>query len=279
MFQLHNLKDKTKSAIRNWSQNIDVNNYEIHRDRLDGIRLRKLNKFILLNPDFDGLRDQLETHFSINDLRSSDLPSKLRLRIIFKHMLVDIPDNEEWVIDDLYDDISPSMFDLYTLQEERKEIERLIPKVVKTAPMVRRLKEINQNQDLIHQLGFRTFEELVKELLIHKGYEVELTPITHDRGHDLVAIKRIDGLAFKLVIECKRYASHRAVGVSKVREFCDVIEREEANKGIMITTSYYSRESLKRKNEKGNLLDLLDGKDIEGWIDDYVNNRAIVVKT
>lgn len=275
MFQFYNFKEKTKSALRNLSQNMDANNDEIHRDRLEGIRFRKLNKFIRLNSDFEGLLDQLETHFTINDLRSSDLLSKQRFRLIFKHMFFDIPDNEEWVIDDLYDDINPSMFDLLTLQEEQKEVERLTPKVVKTKPIVRRLKEINHNQDLMHQLGFRTFEELVKELLIHKGYEVVLTPVTHDRGHDLMATKEIDGLLFKIVVEFKRYSSHRVVGIAKVREFCDVIAREKANKGIMITTSYYSREAKKRKEEKGDILELLSGKEIEAWIRDYIDNRPL----
>src|SRR5260370_22506117 len=89
----------------------------------------------------------------------------------------------------------------------------------------------------------RKFEELVAELFKSKGYEVQLTPATRDGGLDIYAIRRDELGTALVVIECKRYAADRKVGVGVVRGLYGVVEEKAATKGIIATTSYFSADA------------------------------------
>lgn len=96
----------------------------------------------------------------------------------------------------------------------------------------------------LYQLTPRKFEELVARITERIGYEVELTPATGDGGRDIIA-KRKDWTGRELLlIECKRYSSSQPVKVGIVRSLYGVIEHEEASRGLIVTTSYFSKGSV-----------------------------------
>lgn len=103
--------------------------------------------------------------------------------------------------------------------------------------LVRRLAE---RPELMRELNPRKFEELIAELLKDKGYEVILTPPSRDGGRDILAIRRDDiGTALTLV-ECKRYAERNRVGVDIVRGLYGVVSEQNATRGLIATTSYFT---------------------------------------
>lgn len=118
----------------------------------------------------------------------------------------------------------------------------------------------------------RKFEELVAELWSKFGYEVELTKATRDGGRDVVAIsKRL--VQVKYLIECKRPAPGKVVGVRAVRELFGVKSDEGATKAILATTAHFSRDALllfQRHRWE------LEPRDLEGvleWIREYLQLR------
>lgn len=93
--------------------------------------------------------------------------------------------------------------------------------------------------------------------MLKQGFEVELSKQTRDNGYDILALKNVIGLSpVKYLVECKRYAEKRKVGVELIRSFKEVLQTENANKGIIATTSYFTKPALIKQNEIPYLLDL-----------------------
>lgn len=103
--------------------------------------------------------------------------------------------------------------------------------------LIRRLAE---RPELMRELNSRKFEELIAELLQDKGYEVTLTPPSKDGGCDIFAIKRDDIGSALTLVECKRYAESNKVGVEIVRGLYGVVSAEQATRGLIATTSYFT---------------------------------------
>jgi hypothetical protein len=85
----------------------------------------------------------------------------------------------------------------------------------------------------------RQFEELVAELFDGFGFSVELTARTKDGGKDIVAIDH-SVANVKYLIECKRYAEGKKVGVHTTRALHGVVIDHGATKGILATTADFT---------------------------------------
>ncbi|GAB5473561.1 MAG: hypothetical protein Mars2KO_16600 [Maribacter sp.] len=129
------------------------------------------------------------------------------------------------------------------------------------------ITNIYNDNEILYTIDPNKFEEVIGELLYSKGFEVNISQKTRDGGYDILAITKQGGIPFKMLVECKRYKN--TVGVGIVRSFCDVIETEKANKGILVTTSYFSKPAVERKSKKGGLLDLVNKDGIIDWIAEY----------
>jgi len=126
----------------------------------------------------------------------------------------------------------------------------------------------HQDQTLL-QLEPHIFEEVVAELLRSQGFEVNLTKRTRDGGYDLVALTKQGGFPLKFLVECKRYTTEK-IGIEIVRNLMYVVKQEEANKGIIATTSYFSKDAhVHQQSTHPYLLDLRDRTDILSWIQQY----------
>lgn len=81
------------------------------------------------------------------------------------------------------------------------------------------------------------------------GYNVQLTKRTRDGGKDLIILN--SSLLGNLVIyaECKKYAPKHPVNIGLVKELYGTVEADRATAGIMVTTSYFSRDA-RRFQEK-----------------------------
>lgn len=152
-------------------------------------------------------------------------------------------------------------------QFEEGEEARVIQVVNNTKIII---ADIYKNEELLNTIDPTRFEEIIAEMLYKKGFEVNLTKQTRDGGYDILALSKIAGMPLKFLVECKRHRKDRPVGISIIRSFCDVIKEENANKGMIFTTSYFSSEAKKRQLKVGTMLDLNDRNDVIKWVREYL---------
>ncbi|SIQ77255.1 restriction endonuclease [Chryseobacterium sp. RU33C] len=139
------------------------------------------------------------------------------------------------------------------------------------------LFEIYLNNEKLYKISPREFEKVIAELLYNNGFEVELTKQTRDNGFDILALKHVDNLSpIKYLVECKRHSPHRKIDVGIIRSFKEVIQTEQANKGLIVTTSYFSRDAIKKQKETPYLLDYKDKDDLINWVNEYYNQKNLI---
>lgn len=128
------------------------------------------------------------------------------------------------------------------------------------------LMRLRDQPSLIHEIPGRKFEELVAELLRLQGYRVTLTQRSRDGGKDMFAHKD-DGVVKSLfLVECKRYAPQKLVGVKLVREFWGVIEADRATGGVLVTTSGFTLDAQRFQGTVEHRLTLRDYTAIQQWL-------------
>jgi len=130
--------------------------------------------------------------------------------------------------------------------------------VEKTIPQIDWREKLNTY--LVESLSPAAFERLVQRILRETGFvQVEVTGRTSDGGIDGTGIAKINGiLSFKIVFQCKRYRG--GVGANEIRDFRGAMQGR-ADKGLFITTGYFTREAMKEATRDGALaIDIVDGE-------------------
>ena len=123
----------------------------------------------------------------------------------------------------------------------------------------------------IYKLPPRKFEELVADLLVDLGYEVELTPATHDGGKDILAQIATPHGKLLCLVEAKKYRADRPVGVALVRQLYGTLIDADATSAMLVTTSYFSREAKIFQHRHKYRLTLHDYGNVVHWIRGYKN--------
>ena len=120
------------------------------------------------------------------------------------------------------------------------------------------------------------FEKLVVLLLQKMGYggEVKNSGIVTQRSNDggIDGIIKEDILGFgRINIQAKRYKVDCAIGREEIQRFVGALAVAQSNKGVFITTSYFSRGAIEYvENLYGNTtVVLIDGKSLASYIYDY----------
>ena len=169
------------------------------------------------------------------------------------------------------------LFKEYDLEEISSEGESADTKeksrVVNESNRIKKIiTDIYYDNSTLLKIGPRQFEEMIAELLYSQGFEVQLTKQTRDNGYDILALKGIKGLTpMKVLVECKRFSSKK-VGIELIRSFKEVLATEDANRGIIVTTSYFTRDAQKKQKETPYLLDFKDKDQVIQWVEDYKLN-------
>lgn len=128
------------------------------------------------------------------------------------------------------------------------------------------LKRLEENIDLACELSPRKFEELVAELFARQGYAVELTPASKDGGKDIYVAKRDSIGSFMYLVECKRYALPKPVGVKVVRALHGTVQAERATAGVLVTTSTFTKGARDFQQTVEYQLSLRDYAELHRWI-------------
>ncbi|WNN53243.1 restriction endonuclease [Hafnia alvei] len=113
----------------------------------------------------------------------------------------------------------------------------------------------------------REFELLTAYLYKKKGYIVTITPRSRDGGYDILAEKKSDRQYERLYIECKRYTEN--VGVKITRNVLGLLSIENATKGVVVTSSYFTK-SARNEAQKSNRLELININEFDKDMREYV---------
>lgn len=134
---------------------------------------------------------------------------------------------------------------------------------------------LNKNPKKLYDLRPRQFEELICEVLKSFGWDVELTKATRDGGYDIFAIsKDIAGVSSSWIIECKKHAPERKVGIEYVRSLCGVKNDKKVANAMIATTSFFTSGVLKAKQSRYDL-ELKDYDGIVEWLNvSYKKDQA-----
>lgn len=144
------------------------------------------------------------------------------------------------------------------------------PIVLATSAMHERLIGLHRDPGSLRTIERRQFEEIIAELFGSFGYSVELTSQTRDGGRDVIAIGSNEDIRTKFLIECKRPDPGRPVGVGVVRQLLGVVDDEKATKGILVATTYFSKDAKAFEERNQWRLELKEFDAIASWIDRYV---------
>jgi len=134
----------------------------------------------------------------------------------------------------------------------------------------------NEILDTILNKTPREFEKLVVTLLQEMGYggkvkaAGQVTQYSNDKGIDGIIKEDVLGLG-RIYIQAKRYARNNVIQRQDIQKFVGALAVAQSNKGVFITTSYYSKGAVEyAENLNGNTtLVLIDGNKLAGYIYDY----------
>jgi restriction system protein len=120
---------------------------------------------------------------------------------------------------------------------------------------------------LLLELSPRQFECLVERTYDALGYSTVLTAPQKDGGRDILADQSAPSRRETLRIECKRYG--RPVSVCVLRALLGVVSSEKANKGVVVTTSHFTRCALEfgRSNPR---IELIDGPTLVSLVNEHL---------
>lgn len=135
------------------------------------------------------------------------------------------------------------------------------------------IEQLHKNPDALKVINRRRFEEIVAELWDGFGYEVELTKQTRDGGVDVIAIKRRE-VDVKFMIQCKRPDPGNPVQLWAVRELHSVKISEGATKGIIATTTHFTRDAKLFVAKHPWELEARDFEAIKKWIAQYLRLKG-----
>jgi Restriction endonuclease len=139
---------------------------------------------------------------------------------------------------------------MLALAEELK-----VRKSLQTAPPLATKEDIQDKTGL-------SFEEKCLKLLEKLGFTCQRTAITGDGGIDIVAISNEPLLKGTYIVQCKNWKN--PVGEPPLRDLYGVVASENANKGILITSSTFTEAA--QNFARGKNIELIDGDQLQQLI-------------
>lgn len=212
---------------------------------------RKINEFITLGGDA----------FYVEDYRLiDDYIEKLKYLKSMNRL------DEQWTyldkdINDIQNRIEADIEIENELKDIGQEIEALQAEITK---MTKIANIINSGYDINSMSGIE-FEELCQTLVELMGFSTESTKASGDGGIDIIAYNYQPIISGKYIIQCKRYSG--SVGEPVIRDLYGVVMSERANKGILMTTGYFTNHALNFAVDKP--IELIDGQKLNDLLEQY----------
>jgi restriction system protein len=117
-------------------------------------------------------------------------------------------------------------------------------------PWFKIIEMMQRDPNVIYQLDWRQWEEIIAGAYKQQGFDVILTPRSNDRGRDVIATSRGVG-CIRYFDQVKAYNPNRLVTANDVRALIGVLTVEaNVSKGILTTTSDFAPGILQDENIK-----------------------------
>jgi restriction system protein len=165
--------------------------------------------------------------------------------------------------------------------EEQNNIEEIASELTPQERLYSSFSNIRNSvySDILNTILTKTptsFEKLVVMLLQKMGYggEIEnsglVTKVSNDGGIDGIIKEDVLGLG-RIHIQAKRYKMDSCIGREEIQKFVGALAVAQSNKGVFITTSYYSKGAMEYVNNLNGstTIVLIDGKKLAEYIYDY----------
>ena len=122
-----------------------------------------------------------------------------------------------------------------------------------------------KNSEEMGSIHWRNFERLTTEFFRRQGYEVDLGAGSKDGGVDVRVWTDREAKAGPplMLIQCKRYKN--VVGIETVKAFWADVHFEEAEKGLIATTSSVSRDSKKICDVRKWPMTFAEAAEVQRW--------------
>jgi hypothetical protein len=129
----------------------------------------------------------------------------------------------------------------------------------------RLLRMLESYPELLKEIHWRTFEEVVAELFAGQGWDVQLTRSSKDGGVDVFASRRHSAGSTLVVVDAKQYTNK--IGVGWVRAVAGLKLQHNADLGMLVTTSRFTRGARDlEQNELRQHVSLKDFEDLQQWL-------------
>jgi len=144
------------------------------------------------------------------------------------------------------------------IEEPFMEMEYELPE-----PLISAYDEILLDPNAIYDLKTWEFENLVAEVYRRNGFNAEVTQRTRDGGRDVIATCEVGGVTYSTYFECKQQGPRHPVGVDIVRGLYGVMERDRIDKGVIVTTSRFTRDAIKEAELLSGRIKLVDYQELQ----------------
>jgi Restriction endonuclease len=119
--------------------------------------------------------------------------------------------------------------------------------------------------DDLHKISWRDFEILLFRIFQNQGFQAELGPGQGDGGVDIRLLQR-DPLGDVLtLVQAKKYAPKRKIGIGAVSSLYGIAKAEDANRGMFVTTSEYLPGARRFAGRVAGELELKTSSDVAEW--------------
>jgi hypothetical protein len=122
-------------------------------------------------------------------------------------------------------------------------------------------------------VGLVEFEHLVRELFTKIGLRSWITQASRDNGVDVVAVNDAPILGGLCVIQVKRH--RKVVGIDAVRALAGMVADKHATKGILVTTSWVSKESRDFAFRHGRI-EIIEGQQLKYMLKEHLGLDALI---
>lgn len=122
----------------------------------------------------------------------------------------------------------------------------------------------------LDQLNPRDFEYLAGEIFRSYGWVVDFTARTRDGGYDIIATRGSQPSDLCVLVQAKRYAPNRLVGVDIVRSLYGLRSLYSVSQVVLVTSSYLTKDAKKEFTRVMPWeLDFIERDRILQWCADY----------
>jgi restriction system protein len=117
----------------------------------------------------------------------------------------------------------------------------------------------------IEKIHWRNFEKFCAEYFNKLGQKVVLGPGTNDGGIDIRVYNPNKIEKPLILIQCKRYKKENKISIETVKSFYSDVLFEQAQRGLIATSSYIAKGGKKVRDVRGYNIDFAEHNNVRKW--------------